>query len=174
MDVACSAVRVFRNPADISRHGMVWTTPRNGNTAIGSVRLASPVRIGESTTGSSSRTGSQAIISPRGSIGPQWSRDAQTLDISINGIYSEHTDPAPTWRKVIGRKFTNKSSANIISRYPMNLTCNAVLTESLNSVNMGLSSVHTTDELGYVFIPTTRIRTPMNGFNWIQSGHHVG
>ena len=66
-------------------------------------------------------------------------------------------DPAPTCSKVIGRKFTNKSIADANSSFRMNLTRDAVLTESPNFVNLGLSSVHTSDELGSVFIPATRI-----------------
>ena len=106
-DTACSAAHFFRTPADVSRHGTDGTTPRDVSNAMGSTRLASLVRIGGSTTGSPSRTGSQDIISPRGSISPQWSRDAQPLDISNNGNYSKHRYPATTWSKVIVRKFTN-------------------------------------------------------------------
>ena len=65
-DTARSAARVFRNPAYVIRHGTDRTTQRDGNTAIGSTRLATPVWIGGSTTGSPSRNGIQYIISPRG------------------------------------------------------------------------------------------------------------
>ena len=85
-NMARSALHVFRTPGDVRRNGTDGTTPWDGSTAIGSTRLDSPVRIGGSTTGSPIRTGSQDIISPRGSIGPQWIRDAQPLDTSINGI----------------------------------------------------------------------------------------
>ena len=71
LDAACSTARVFWTPADVSRNGTDGTTPRDGNTAIGSTRLASPVWIGGSTTGSPISTGSQDIIIPRGYIGPQ-------------------------------------------------------------------------------------------------------
>ena len=95
-----TALHVFRNPADVSRNGTDGPTPQEGNTAIGSTRLTSPVQIGGITTIYPSRTGRQDIISPRGSIGPQEVRDAQPLEISINGIYSKHRDPAPTCSKV--------------------------------------------------------------------------
>ena len=156
-DPACSSAHVFRNFADVSRHGTGGTTPRDGNNVIGSIGLASPVRIGDSNTGSPRRTGSQYIISPRGSIGPQWSRDAQPLETSINRIYSKHRYPTPTWSKVIGRKFTKKSSTDVNSRSWMNLMRDAFLTESLNFVNLGILSVHTPNELGSVFIPTNII-----------------
>ena len=124
----CSDAHVFRTPEDISRHGTYKTTPRDSNTALGLTRLALPVKIGCITIGSPSRTGSHYIISPRGPIGPQWSRDDQQLDTSINGIYSEHRDTVPTWSKVIFRKFTDKSRADINSLCRMNLTRDAVLT----------------------------------------------
>ena len=174
MDVAQSAAHFYQTPADLSRHVTDGTTPSDGNTNIGSTRLAYPFQIGVSTTVSPSRTGSQDIISPRGSIGPQWSRYAQPLDTFINGIYSEHRDPAPTWSKAIGRKFTDESSADVNLRYRMNLTYDAVLTESPNFVNLGILSVHTSDELGSVFVPNTTIGTLTDGSNWLLPGHCIG
>ena len=50
----------------------------------------------------------------------------------------------------------------------------AALNKSANFVNLGLSSVYTSDGLGSVFIPTTRIGTPTDGFNWIPSSHSIG
>ena len=85
-DAAHSAAHVFRNPVYVSWHFMDGTTPRYGNTSVRSTRLTSPVRIGGSTTVYPTRTGSQDIISPRCSIGPQEVRDAQPLDTSFNVI----------------------------------------------------------------------------------------
>ena len=172
-DAARSAAHVFQTPEDIRRNGTDDTTPGDRNTAIGSIRLAYPVRIGVITTGSLRNTRSQDIISPRGSIGPQWSRYSQPLDTSINGVYFEHRDPAPTWSKVIIHKFTEESNADVTSRCWMNLTRDVVLTESPNSVNLGLSSVHTSNELGSVFIPTTIIGTPRDVSNWLPPGHPI-
>ena len=45
MDAAPSTVRIFRTPVDVSSHGMDGTTPQDGNTAVGSSRLTSPVRF---------------------------------------------------------------------------------------------------------------------------------
>ena len=41
-------------------------------------------------------------------------------------------------------------------------------------MNLGLLSVHTPDELGSVLIPTTRIGSPTDGFNWIPPVHIIG
>ena len=95
-DAARSAVSVFRNRADIIRNCTDRTTQQDRNTAIGPIRLDYPVRIGGRTTGSPRRTGSQFIISLRGSIDPQWSRYFQPLDTSIIVIYSKQRNPAPT------------------------------------------------------------------------------
>ena len=96
------------------------------------------------------------------------------MDTSINRIYAKHRDPAPTWIKVIGRKFSDDSSANVYSHCRMNFTHDAVLTKSPNFINLGLSSVHTLDELGSIFIPTTRIGRLANVSNWLPSGHLIG
>ena len=133
-----------------------------------------PVLIGGGTTVSPTRTRSQEIISPRGTIGPQEVRDVQLLDTSVNVIYAKHRDPAPTWIMVIGRKFSEETSADVYSRCQMNLTRDAVLAESPNFMNPGLLSVHTSDELGYVVILTNRIRKPTGGSNWLLPGHFIG
>ena len=41
-------------------------------------------------------------------------------------------------------------------------------------MNLRLSFVHTSDELGYVFIPATRIGRPMDGSRWLPPGHRSG
>ena len=41
-------------------------------------------------------------------------------------------------------------------------------------MNLGLSSVHTSDKLRSIFIPTTRIRSPNDGHNWLLPGHCIG
>ena len=174
MDTVHSPAHVFQTPANVNRHGTYRTTPRDGNTDIESTRLYCPVRIGGSTTGSPSSTGSQYIISPRGSIGTQWSRNDQPFYTSINGIYSKHRDPAPTCSKLIGQKFTDESSADVNLHCRMNLTRDAVLIKIPNFVNMGILSVHKTDELRSVFIATTIIRTPTDDSNWLPTGHRIG
>ena len=173
-DAARSAAHVLRTPTDVSRHGTDGTTPWDRNTAIWSTRLTNPVWIGGSNTGSPSRTGSQYIIIPRGSIGPQWIRDAQPLNTSINGIYSKNMGPSPTWIKVVGQKFTKESSADVKLHCWKNFGSDAIHTKSTTFVNLGLASVHTSDEIGSVFIPTTRIRLPTDGSNWLPTSHRIG
>ena len=77
-----------------------------------------------------------------------------------NCISAKHRDPAPTWSKVIRRKSSDKSSADKYLRCWMNLASSTVLTENPKFMNLGLLSVPKLDELGSVFIPTTRIRCP--------------
>ena len=173
-DVVRSAARVLQNPTDVSRHGTDGTTAQDGNTAIGSDRLTSPVRIYGSTTDSPNRTGNQDIISPRGAIGPQWSSDADPLDASIRVFPAKYRDPTPIFSKLIGRKFTNKFSTDFNSRCQMNFGSDAVLIESPYFVNLGLTSMHTSNELGSVFVPTTGIGTPTDGSNWILVSHSIG
>ena len=173
-NTARSTARVFRTPVDVRRHDMDRTTPWDNNTVISSTSLASPVLIVDSATVSPTSNGRQEIISPRGSIGPQEVRDAQPLDTSVNVIYYKHRDPAPTWSKVICRKFSNKSSDDLYSQCCMNLMHDAVFIVSPNFMNMGISSIHTSDELGSVLIPITRIRRPTDGYNMILYSHCIG
>ena len=55
----------------------------------------------------------------------------------------------------------------------MNLTCDAIITESPNFMNMELSYVHTLYEIGSVFIPTTVIRRPTDVSNWLPLVHRI-
>ena len=112
-DAAHSAAHIFTYPTALNWIDTYGTIPRDGNAFGMPPIFTTPVRIGDGPSVSPTRMGSQDIGSPRGSIGPQEFRDAQPLDTSINGIYSKHRDPASTWIKVIGRKFTDGYSADI-------------------------------------------------------------
>ena len=109
--------------------------------------------------------GCQYIGSPMRSIGPQELRGAQPLETFIHIIYAKHRDPAPTWSKVIGHKLSDESSTDVYARCQMNLTHDAILEESPNFMNLGISSVHTSGKLGSIFIPTTIIGRRMDGSN---------
>ena len=136
-------------------------------------RSTTPVHIGTGNLVSPNRTKSQYIGSPRQFISLQEVSNAEPLETSIHGISSKHRDPAPTWSNLNGSKFSNKSFSDVYSRCWMNLARDTVLTKIPNFMDLGLSSVHTTDELGPVFIPTTRIGSPMHVSNWIPPGHRI-
>ena len=147
---------------------------RDGNTVVMPPILTTPVRIGAGPLVSPTRIVSQDIGSPSGYIGPQEVRYDQPLDTSIHGVYEKHRDPEPTWSKIIGHKLSEKSSADVYLLCPMNLARDAVLAESPNFIGLGLSYINTSDELGSVFIPATRILRPMYGFNCLPPGHIIG
>ena len=136
--------------------------------------MTTPVRIGVAPSVSPTRMGSQEIGSPSGSIGPQEVRDAQPFENSINGIYTKHKNPAPTFSNVFSRKLSDESSANVSLHFHINLTCDAILIKSPNFMNMELLSVHTSDEPGSVFIPSTIIRRQKDRSNWLPPGHLIG
>ena len=173
-DEAHSAARVFKYPPVVNWNYTDMKTPWDVNTVITPPILTTPVRIGAGPSVSPTNIRSQDNKSPRRSIGPQEVRNAQPFDTSINGISAKHRDLDTTWIKVISRKLSDKSSSDIYLRFQMNLVRDTVLTESPNFMNLGLSSVHTSDELGYIFIPTTIIGRPMIGSNWLPPGHHIG
>ena len=79
----------------------------------------------------------------------------------------------PTFSKLIEHKLSNDSSADIFSRCQVNFTRDIVMTKSTDFLNLRLSAVHTSDELRSVSIPTTRIRRPTDGSNWLPPGHLI-
>ena len=172
-DTARSAARVFKYPKVVNWIDTDGTSPQDGNTVGMTPRLTTPVWIGAVPLVSPTRMRSQDIGIPRESIGPREFRDAQPLDTSINGIYAKHRDPAPTWSNLISGKFSDESRADVYSRCQMNLTHDAVLIKSPNFMNLGILPVHTSDELGYVFVPTTRIRRLTDGSNCLPNGNRI-
>ena len=117
--------------------------------------------------------GIQDIGSPRRSIGPQEVRNAEPLDTSMNGTSSKHRDPAPTWSKLISSKFSNKSISDVYLHCQTNLVRDTFLRKIPNFMDLGMLLVHTKDELGSIFIPTTIIGFPTHGSNWIPHGRHI-
>ena len=55
----------------------------------------------------------------------------------------------------------------------MNFGSDTVLSKSPNFMNFGLSSVNTTDELDFVFVPTTRVGSQTDGSNCLLSGYDI-
>ena len=55
----------------------------------------------------------------------------------------------------------------------MNFGRDTVLSKSPKLVNFGLSSFNKTDELGSIFVPTTRIGRLTEGYNWLLPGHDI-
>ena len=132
-----------------------------------------PVQIGTGTSIYPTSIRIQEIEGPRRSIVPQEVRDAEALHASITVIYSKRRDLAPTWSKVISRKFANKFSADVYLRCQMNFASDTVLSKSRNFMYLGLSYVNTTNELMSVFAPTTRIGLPTHVSNWFLRSHRI-
>ena len=101
-------------------------------------------------------------------------RNAQPFHTSINGNSSKNGDPTSTFSKVIVHELSDDFSADVYFRCWVNFTHDAVLTEIPNFMNMGLSSVHTSDEPRSLSIPTTRIRRPTDRYNCLPPGHIIG
>ena len=55
----------------------------------------------------------------------------------------------------------------------MSLASDTVLIESPNFMDFGMLSVDTTDELGSIFYPTTRIGSVTHGSNWLPRIHFI-
>ena len=137
-------------------------------------RLNLPVLIGGGTTVYSTRTGSQEIITPKGPTGSVEVRNAQPFHTYTNGNSANNGDPTPTFIKVIVRELSDDSSTNIYLRCRLNFMRDAVVTESPNFTNLGLSAVHTSDEIGTFIITANRIGSPTDLSNWLLPGHLIG
>ena len=120
-------------------------------------RNTTPVRTGTGPSDPQIIIGIHNIEGTKRPIIPQEFRNAEPLDASINRIPSTHRYPTPIWRKAIGRKLTNESSADVYARYWMNLVSDAVLTESPNFMYFGLLSIDTREKRGSVFATTNII-----------------
>ena len=129
------------------------------------LRFNSPFRIGDGPSISPTGTRRQEISSPSGPIGPVEVRNAQPFHTSINGNSAKHGDPAPNFSKIIGNKLSKNSSANVYSRCWMNFTRDAFGTKTPNFMNLGIFSVHTSDELRFFRIAAKRIGRHINGSN---------
>ena len=116
---------------------------------------------------------SQNIEGPRWSIINQEFRNAKPLDASIDGFPTKLRYPMPSWGKVIGSKVFTNEIADVYARSPMNFRSDTVLSKSPNFMNFGMSSVNTMDEIGSVFVPTTRVVSPTNVSDWILPGHDI-
>ena len=109
--------------------------------------------------------GSHKIEGPRRSIIPQEVRNADTINASINRFPAEHRNPTPGWSKLIGSKKISNESADVYALVRMNFGSETFLSKSPNFINCGLSSVNKTNELGFVFVPTTIIVRPTHVSN---------
>ena len=83
-DAVRSRARVLWNPGGVSRTGRDSTTLSDCKTSVRSPRMNSPVLVGGGTIVSPTRTGSQEISSPSGTIGPVEVRKAQPFHTFIN------------------------------------------------------------------------------------------
>ena len=117
--------------------------------------------------------GSYDIEGRRQSITLNEGRNAEPLDASINIFPDKHRYPTPGWSKIVGSKVVTDKSANVYARGRMNFKSDTVLSENPNFINFRLSPVNTTDKLGSVIVPTTRVGSPINGSYWLQPGPHI-
>ena len=162
-----STAGVLKVPPVVNWKDARGTIPRDINTVGIPPRTTKPVRTGTRPSAPPIIIGSQKIEGPRRPIIPHEIRNTEPLNASIHIVTSKHRDPTPTWSKAIGSKFTNKSIADVSARSRMKFASDIVLSKSPNFMDLGLSYVDTTDEIGYVFAPTTRIGLATHGYDWI-------
>ena len=173
MGLARSAARILKDPPVVNWKDAGSTTPQYINTVGMPSRATTPVRIGTGPSVPPISIRIQDIEGPRRSVIPQEVSNVDPPDASINRISSKNRDPTPTWSKVIGRKFANKSIADVYPRSRMNFASDTVLSKSPNFMDLGMLSVNTTDNLGSVFAPTTRIGPATHGSNWLPRSHFI-
>ena len=169
----CSAVVVLKYHSVVNWKDTGGTIPVDRNTIRIPPRTTTQVCTSTGLSVPPISIGIQKIEGPRRSVIPQEVSNSEPLDSSINIIPEEHRDPTPSWSKVIGSKtFTNKI-ADVYARGRMKFGNDTVLSESPNFIYFGMLSVNTTYEIGYVFVPTNKIVSPVDGSNWLPSGHDI-
>ena len=141
--------------------------PRDRNTVGIPPRATTPVQTGTGPSAPLISIWSQKMQGLRRPIITQEVRNDDPLVASIIIITSKHRDPMPIWSKLIVSKTANESSANVYVQCWINLASDTVLSKSPNFIDLRLSSVDATDELGSVFASTTRIGLATHGSGWL-------
>ena len=168
-----STAGVLKDPPVVNWKDTGGMIPVDRNNVIITPITTTQVPTGTGPSISPISIGSQKIEGPMRSIIPQEVRNAKPLNVFIYVFPAKHRDPMTVWSKVIGSKAFTNESADVYARSHMNFGSDTVLSESPNFMNFGLSSVNTMDEIGSVFVPTTRDRIPTNGSNWLLPGHDI-
>ena len=132
-----------------------------------------PVRTGTGRFATPIFVGIQRIKGPRRPTIPQKVRNADPLAASINKIPATHRDPIPRWSKIIGSKTFINEIADVYAHGQMNFDSETVLSLGTKFMDLGMSSVDTTHELGYVFASTTRIGSVTHGYDWPPHIHCI-
>ena len=172
-DTARCGQRIFRTPREVNRTGRDGTMSRDRNTAVAAFRLTYPVQICHSTTDSPIQNSNQDIINPIGPITPLWTRNAEKLKTSIDGFFADDRVLKPIFSNVVGCKFADNCIVNVNLPCRMNSGSNVVFTQNPNFINLGIASVNTTDKLGSIRNPTTRVGRPTSRSNRIRHGHDI-
>ena len=83
-------------------------------------------------------------------------------------------DSTSIFSKLIGREISHISSADLYSRCWVDFTSNAIGTEALHFVDLGILAVNISNEINIFGTPATRIRSPMDGSHWSTPDHFFG
>ena len=82
--------------------------------------------------------------------------NAEKLKTSIHDLFAKNRGPRTSFSKLIGSKVTVDPTVDI------NFRC------VLNLMNFGLTSINTTNKLGFISVPKTRVRRPTDSSDWLQ------
>ena len=166
-DAARSSARVLWTPKHVIHTGRVSTTPGNTPHAVRSPQTNSPVLIGGiGVYPASGLSGSLQVFNKRQSAISDKIWDTQKLDTSVDIKFPNDWYSTSIFRKLIGREISHGSSADIYLRCWMDFASDVVQTEAPYFLELGLSAVNTSDEVGIFDTPTTIIRRPKDGSHW--------
>ena len=168
-----SSAGVLKDPLLVNWKDTGKTIPVDRKTVGIPPRTTTQVRTGTGPSVSPISIGNPEIEDPRRSIIPQEVRNTEPLDAYINRFPAKHRDLTTGWSKLNGSKSFTNESADVYAHSRMNFRSDTVLSESPNLMTFGLLDVNTADELRSVFVPTNRVRSLTDGFNWIPPGHDI-
>ena len=169
----CSTVDVLKYPPVINWKEVSRPIPVDKNTSVIPPRTTTQVLNGTGPSAPQISIRSHNIESSRRSIIPQEARNAKPLDASINRFMAKHTEPTPSLSNINGRKAVTNKRSDVYTRRWMKFGSDTLFSKNPNFMNFGLSPVNTTNKLGSIIVPTTRVWRPTNGYWWIHPVHDI-
>ena len=100
--------------------------------------------------------------------------DTQKFGTSADRNLADDGDSTFIFSKVIGSEMYHSSIADLYSLCPVGFASNAVVTEALHFLDLGIPGVNVLDEVDTFGAPATRIRRPKDQSHWSTSNHIFG
>ena len=167
VDTALGSAWVNRTPQQVSRTVVDGITPGNIGHTVRIEHDSSPVLIVVIVTPPPcGLNGIMQVENKWQSTSPAVVGNTHKLDAVIDGKLTDDLDSVSIFRKVIVHKLSDGSINDLYLRCRMNFAADVFQTQAPQFMNLGLLTINTLDESGFLVPPATRIRRPTNGSHW--------